>query len=101
MVLLHSNLFSVFPASRGVFLDPVARSVDGVLFGREVPKLHIRRVGAHEAHSAVRAQELGDGTVECREAGDGRGQKGRGLRARKCCEVALLKNEAKTWSSAI
>ena len=34
----------------------------------EVPKLHIRRVGAHEAHSAVRAQELGDGTVECREA---------------------------------
>lgn len=32
-----------------------------------VPKLHIRRVGAHEAHSAVRAQELGDGTVECRE----------------------------------
>eukprot|EP00435_Cladocopium_sp_Y103_P049675 s945_g15.t1 len=32
-----------------------------------VPKLHIRRVGAHEAHSAVRAQELGDGSVECRE----------------------------------
>jgi len=29
----------------------------------EVPKLHIRRVGAHEAHSAVRAQELGDGDV--------------------------------------
>ena len=34
----------------------------------EVPKRHIRRVGAHEAHSAVRAQELGDGSVECREA---------------------------------
>jgi len=32
-----------------------------------VPKLHIRRVGAHEAHSAVRAQEIGDGSVECRE----------------------------------
>ncbi|CAE8604647.1 unnamed protein product, partial [Polarella glacialis] len=32
-----------------------------------IPKLHIRRVGAHEAHSAVRAQELGDGSVECRE----------------------------------
>jgi len=31
-----------------------------------VPKLHIRRVGAHEAFSAVRAGELGDGTVECR-----------------------------------
>ena len=37
----------------------------------EVPKLHIRRVGAHEAHSAVRAQELGDGSVECREAARG------------------------------
>ena len=32
-----------------------------------MPKLHIRRVGAHEAQSALRAQELGDGTVECRE----------------------------------
>lgn len=31
-----------------------------------VPKLHIRRVGAHEAFSAVHAGELGDGTVECR-----------------------------------
>eukprot|EP00929_Paragymnodinium_shiwhaense_P069163 TRINITY_DN34891_c0_g1_i1.p1 TRINITY_DN34891_c0_g1~~TRINITY_DN34891_c0_g1_i1.p1 ORF type:complete len:527 (-),score=139.40 TRINITY_DN34891_c0_g1_i1:114-1694(-) len=31
-----------------------------------IPKLHIRRVGAHEAFSAVRASELGDGTVECR-----------------------------------
>lgn len=32
-----------------------------------VPKLHIRRVGEHEAYSAVRSTELGDGTVECRE----------------------------------
>lgn len=31
-----------------------------------VPKLHIRRVGAHEAFSADRASEIGDGTVECR-----------------------------------
>jgi len=31
-----------------------------------VPKLHIRRVGAHEAYSAVRSTEIGDGTVECR-----------------------------------
>lgn len=31
-----------------------------------IPKLHIRRVGAHEAFSAERASELGDGTVECR-----------------------------------
>lgn len=32
-----------------------------------VPKLHIRRVGDHEAASARRAAELGDGTLECRE----------------------------------
>ncbi|CAN0069830.1 unnamed protein product, partial [Discosporangium mesarthrocarpum] len=30
------------------------------------PKLMIRRVGDHEAHSATRAQELGDGTKEVR-----------------------------------
>ncbi len=35
-----------------------------------VPKLHIRRVGDHEAASALRAMELGDGTPECREADD-------------------------------
>jgi hypothetical protein len=32
-----------------------------------VPKLHIRRVGDHEAASALRSVELGDGTPECRE----------------------------------
>lgn len=35
-----------------------------------VPKLHIRRVGDHEAASALRSMELGDGTPECREVGD-------------------------------
>ncbi len=32
-----------------------------------IPKLHIRRVGDHEAASAFRSQELGDGSYECRE----------------------------------
>jgi hypothetical protein len=32
-----------------------------------VPKVHIRRVGDHEAASAFRSQELGDGTFECRK----------------------------------
>ena len=32
-----------------------------------VPKLMIRRVGDHEAYSALRASELGDGTLELRE----------------------------------
>lgn len=35
-----------------------------------IPKLHIRRVGDHEADSAKRACELGDGTLEAREIGD-------------------------------
>jgi hypothetical protein len=37
-----------------------------------VPKLHIRRVGDHEADSACRSSELGDGTVEARELEDAR-----------------------------
>jgi len=32
-----------------------------------IPKLMIRRVGDHEAYSAIRASELGDGTFEARE----------------------------------
>jgi hypothetical protein len=35
-----------------------------------VPKLHIRRVGDHEAASALRSIELGDGTPECREVSE-------------------------------
>ncbi|CAN0567509.1 unnamed protein product [Ectocarpus sp. 12 AP-2014] len=31
-----------------------------------LPKLMIRRVGDHEAHSATRAAEIGDGTPEVR-----------------------------------
>ena len=32
-----------------------------------VPKIFIRRVGDHEAASAFRSMELGEGTIECRE----------------------------------
>lgn len=35
-----------------------------------IPKLHIRRVGNHEADSALRAAEIGDGTTECRTISD-------------------------------
>ncbi len=30
-----------------------------------IPKLHLRRVGGHEAWGAIRSAELGDGSVEC------------------------------------
>ncbi|MCB1159843.1 MAG: hypothetical protein KDK45_20255, partial [Leptospiraceae bacterium] len=32
-----------------------------------IPKIFIRRVGDHEAASASRSMELGEGTIECRE----------------------------------
>mmetsp|Transcript_28909 Transcript_28909/g.41425 ORF Transcript_28909/g.41425 Transcript_28909/m.41425 type:complete len:534 (-) Transcript_28909:129-1730(-) len=35
-----------------------------------IPKLMIRRVGDHEAYSALRASEVGDGTLEAREIVD-------------------------------
>ena len=35
-----------------------------------IPKLIIRRVGDHEAYSALRASELGNGTLEVREIED-------------------------------
>ncbi|KAL3896975.1 MAG: hypothetical protein SGARI_007028 [Bacillariaceae sp.] len=35
-----------------------------------IPKLHIRRVGDHEAESARRAAEAGDGSLEAREVSD-------------------------------
>mmetsp|Transcript_909 Transcript_909/g.2304 ORF Transcript_909/g.2304 Transcript_909/m.2304 type:complete len:540 (-) Transcript_909:691-2310(-) len=35
-----------------------------------IPKLHIRRVGDHEAYSAVRAAEVNDGSLEAREISD-------------------------------
>ena len=37
-----------------------------------VPKLSLRRVGEHEAFSAKRSSEMGDGTVEAREISDAR-----------------------------
>lgn len=30
-----------------------------------VPKLHIKRIGGHEAWGAIRSAEVGDGTIEC------------------------------------
>lgn len=30
-----------------------------------IPKLHIKRVGGHEAWGAIRSAEVGDGTIEC------------------------------------
>ena len=33
-----------------------------------VPKLLIKRVGGHEAWGAIRAAEVGDGTIECETA---------------------------------
>jgi hypothetical protein len=35
-----------------------------------VPKLHIKRVGGHEAWGAIRSAEIGDGSIECSTVGE-------------------------------
>ncbi|MCX7773751.1 MAG: hypothetical protein N2376_11635, partial [Clostridia bacterium] len=51
-----------------------------------VPKLMIRRVGGHEAWGAIRAAELGDGTIECGEM----------MRALQMLDLMLTRDEILT-----
>lgn len=67
-LLRFNNHFSAFQCTDLVIrIADVLVTKPSELAFFPIPKLHIRRVGAHEAHSAVRSEELGDGTVECRE----------------------------------
>ena len=62
----HSNIFEAVYAS-----NLLMRSTDllitkpSELAFYPVPKLMIKRVGGHEAWGAIRAAEIGDGTIEC------------------------------------
>ena len=68
-----------------------------------VPKLHIRRVGDHEAFSAVRSSELGDGTLEARPPRDPPRDPLRAVGAsrltRRGCRCASLRRRWSGWSS--
>lgn len=56
-----------------------------------IPKLHIRRVGDHEADSARRAAEAGDGSLEAREVSD----------AMRYLELMMQEDLLISWNEAI
>ncbi|TGL50963.1 hypothetical protein EHQ55_05220 [Leptospira meyeri] len=62
----HTEAFSA--TDRLIRVSDVLVTKPSELAFYPVPKLFIRRVGDHEAASVVRSLELGEGTVECREA---------------------------------
>lgn len=75
----HRNItFTIFagndPLEATSITDTLARVADVLvtkpseLAFYPLPKLHITRIGDHEAQAAVRAHELGDGTPEVRNA---------------------------------
>lgn len=62
----HTEAFSA--TDRLIRVSDVLVTKPSELAFYPIPKLFIRRVGDHEAASVVRSLELGEGTVECREA---------------------------------
>lgn len=62
----HTEAFSA--TDRLIRITDVLVTKPSELAFYPVPKLFIRRVGDHEAASVLRSLELGEGTVECREA---------------------------------
>jgi hypothetical protein len=69
VTLFHfPNYFEAFSATDELILiSDVLITKPSELAFFPIPKIFIRRVGDHEAASAFRSMELGEGTVECRE----------------------------------
>lgn len=69
-----------------------------------VPKLLIRRVGAHEAYGALRSSEIGDGTVECRTFNQATGMLELLINEREniidMCENIMKANSAKIYDGS-
>jgi len=78
--LPHNITLTIFAASDTLeatsITDTLSRAADVLvtkpseLAFYPLPKLHIARIGDHEAQAAIRAHELGDGTSEVRNAAD-------------------------------
>ncbi len=70
LVLFHfSNHFEAFSATDILMeIADVLVTKPSELAFFPIPKIFIRRVGDHEAASAFRSMELGEGTMECRES---------------------------------
>ncbi|MBR6614151.1 MAG: hypothetical protein IKK84_05240, partial [Clostridia bacterium] len=66
-VFLHSDIFAAVYSTNLLMREcDVMVTKPSELAFYPVPKLLIRRVGAHEAYGALRSAEIGDGTIECR-----------------------------------
>lgn len=69
-----------------------------------IPKLLIRRVGAHEAYGALRAAEIGDGTIECRTYNQATGMLELLINERSnitdMCKNIMKANEAKIYDGS-
>lgn len=66
-IIYHKNIFSAVYSTNILMREcDVLVTKPSELAFYPVPKLLIRRVGAHEAYGALRASEIGDGTIECR-----------------------------------
>lgn len=69
-----------------------------------VPKLLIRRVGAHEAYGALRSSEIGDGTTECRTFNQATGMLELLINDRQniidMCENIMKANKAKIYDGS-
>ncbi len=69
-----------------------------------IPKLLIRRVGAHEAYGALRASEIGDGTTECRTFNQATGMLELLINERDniidMCENIIKANKAKIYNGS-
>ncbi|MCW7552047.1 hypothetical protein NX722_05195 [Endozoicomonas gorgoniicola] len=61
----HENIFSaVYSSNRLMRITDLMITKPSELAFYPVPKLMIKRVGGHEAYGAIRAAEIGDGTIE-------------------------------------
>lgn len=66
-VFYHKDIFAaVYSTNMLMRVTDVMITKPSELAFYPIPKLLIRRVGAHEAYGALRASEIGDGTIECR-----------------------------------
>lgn len=66
-VFYHSDIFAAVYSTNLLMRETdIMVTKPSELAFYPVPKLLIRRVGAHEAYGALRSAEIGDGTIECR-----------------------------------
>lgn len=65
-VFYHNDIFAaVYTTNLLMRVSDLLVTKPSELAYYPVPKLHMRRIGGHEAWGAIRSAEIGDGTVEC------------------------------------